>query len=184
MKYIVFLIALTVAGDTTAAQQTPGAGGPATTVATPAMAVAATNAFRGGPNPKLAPLINELGPILKELHPHEAKLQESDPDVKALTEKKIAAEKIVLEIENQRRELLDRKLSADPKLAALVARRRELQQELKDAQAPASPVVPARQNRAGFGTRPAAPSEGSDVLRPAPAPAAVPAAEKPAAPPE
>ena len=98
----------------------------------PAQAAPATNAVGGKPDAsKIQALLAELSSISKELHPQEDKLRD-DPEIKALFEKQEAARQVVMELGKQQRELMDKKMSADPSLATLVVRRHEIQQTLKE----------------------------------------------------
>jgi hypothetical protein len=113
---------------------------PVSTVAAPATSnapvrpppAAATNATSGMPDQnKLRELYAEFSTLMKELAPQEEKLS-ADAEVRALAEKRDAAMRSVKELDEQRRDLVDKKLSEDPKLAPLVAKRRELKKQLSE----------------------------------------------------
>ena len=87
---------------------------------------------------KVQRIFAELDVLTKELRPQERKLQSEDAGLKALAATTNSAQLVVLDLENQRRDLIDRKLSEDPKLAPLVAKRRELQQTLQELWQPVS----------------------------------------------
>jgi hypothetical protein len=198
MKRMVLTTILAAMGGVALSQQSthgqrepaPGAGGaPAIAPVAPVVGSSTTNNTVGGrPNlAKLQALLTELGAVGKELRPQEEKLQATDPDFKALLEKQLAARQAVLDLDNQRRELMDAKLSADPKFAPLVARRHALRRAMDDMRASESPAATAREYLKGYGGAPRRmPNMEGGQLQPAPAPTVVPApvvvpeAEKPA----
>ena len=81
---------------------------------------------------KLREMFAELSVLTKDLRPQEDKLRTSDIELKELVEKKNEALQDLMSLENQRQVLIDRKLSVDPTLAPLVAKRRELQQTFQE----------------------------------------------------
>ena len=175
-----------VAGSAVWAQEMPGASVPPVSrppvlAPMPASLAVATNGSSAKPDySKVQTLFTELGSINKELQPHEEMLQTSDPDLKALVEKRNAAKQVVLDLETQRRELVDQKLAVDPKLAPLVSRRHELQQTLRAMRPAMSPggappmgYGPRRKPTLG-GTEAAGKDAGSKIV-PAPAPVDQPA---------
>jgi len=91
-----------------------------------------TTGTRKPDSSKLRETFAELFVLNKELRPQAEKLQSEDVGIATLTEKKSAAQRVVLNLEKQRRDMIDRKLSEDPKLAPLVAKRRELRQTLQE----------------------------------------------------
>ena len=182
MKSMVWMAMVVVAGGAVWAQETPGAGvtpvgRPPVLAQAPASISPTTNAVSGKTDlAKVQALYSELGSLNKELQPHEEVLQASDPDLKALVEKRDAARQKAIDIEIQRRALVDQKLAADPKLAPLVSKRHELQQTLK-AMRPA--MSPGGSSPMGYGARhrpslggaePAGKDAGIKIV-PAPAPA-------------
>jgi hypothetical protein len=79
---------------------------------------------------KLREIFTELSALNKELRPLEKKVRAESAEFNALGEKEHA---VVPRLGvNEWRDLTDRKLSEDPKLAPLVARRRELLQTIKE----------------------------------------------------
>ena len=148
---------LAATGSVVLAQQDPKAGvpvaggAPAIAAVSPAAGSFQTNDIGHLDIAKLQAIFAELGSINTELRPQEQNIQLNDVDLKVLLEKKYEAQQAVLELDNQRRELIDRKLSADPKFATLVARRLELQQTLKTLRSAMSPKTTARENQGGFG---------------------------------
>jgi hypothetical protein len=178
MKHKILATILAATGSVVLAQQNPKAGVPV--AGAPAMATVPSAAGSFQTNDighldiaKLQAIFAELGSINNELRPQEQNIQLNDVDLKVLLEKKYAAQRAVLELENQRRELIDRKLSTDPKFAALVARRLELQQTLKNLRSAMSPMTTARENHMGYEPRKLPPLSGAQPLRSGTAPATV-----------
>ena len=132
---------LALAGCAVSAQQASWADVPVAAVPAPGAAVAAATNAAGRPDAaKVEAIVAELSGIARELRSQEMKLQTTDAEIKALLEKKLAAQQVAMELEKQRRELTEKKLSDDPKFAPLVARRRALQQSLKDLGLGAGPA--------------------------------------------
>lgn len=190
MKRMVLTTILVATGSMVLAQQGPGAGAPAAggslaiaPVPAPG-ATSATNAVSGKLDfAKMQAIYAELNAIGKELQPREKELQADDPDLKAVADKQVAERQVMNGLETQRRELMDKKLSADPKIAPLVARRHELQQTLREMRPAALPMGAARENQMNYGPR-RMPQQGNGPVRSdaapkvVPAPATVPDAEK------
>ena len=147
MKCMTWIIACVVMTGVVLAQQDSAAGTPAAGAASmtappsvpppspvlPPGSPVATNAVAGKPDPaKAQAMLAEFSSISRELSQQEVKLLANDDELKALVEKQEAAKQIGIELIKQQRDLLDKKLSEDPELAPKVAKRRELQQALKD----------------------------------------------------
>jgi len=158
MKRMVCLSILVAMGGLVLAQSpvannapAAGAGGAPAVAPVPAATAVGTNAITGRPDgAKIQALFAEFSSIRKELLPHEELIKASDPELKALDEKQAAAKQVVMELEKQRRDLLDKKLSADPALAPRVARRQEIQQTLNELRPSMSGM---RDNPMGGGPR-------------------------------
>ncbi len=88
---------------------------------------------------KMQAVYAELGAINKELRARETQLMMEDAELKALAEKKNAAQLVLKDLEDQRRAMVDAKLKADPKLKDMVEKRQELQKTLQELR-PASPM--------------------------------------------
>ena len=176
MKCIVLTTILATAGGLALAQAVSGPAEPAPAAGAvpvvapvpPAPMVVSTNASGGKPDQAKAQALSaEFATINKELRPKEERLRMSDPDLKALSEKLRAAILVVNDLERQGPALLDAKLSEDPKLAPLVARRHELRQTLEA-------MYPARERRPSYGNRRLLPGDGSVEVAPAQKPVAAP----------
>lgn len=134
MKGMILSAMVAVTGGMALAQ--PVAGGampPAPAAAAPV--VTSTNDAK----PDMKAVVTELSTISKELREKEMQLMLEDAELKALVEKKNAAQQQVMEIEGQRKAMLDAKLKADPKLKDLVERRQALQKIMQELR-PAGPM--------------------------------------------
>lgn len=123
MKHLVLATMALALANLAPAETPSGAAAPAPDVAAatpPRVSItgdAATNASGKPDMAKIQALYAEMGSISKELRQQEKAVQESDPEIKALMEKRDAAQQALMAIETQRRELMDAKLATDPKLA-------------------------------------------------------------------
>lgn len=150
MKRAILTLLVTATGSLTMAQTTTVAGAASTGPAaapTPVMGSpasgASTNAAKAKPEPiKSASVIAEFSAINKELAAQELKLREEDPEIKALDEKRRAAQQTVTDIATQMRLLVNERLAADPKFAPLLTKRAELLQSVQPAGASGLPPGP------------------------------------------
>ena len=195
-RMTILVTSFAISAGVVLAQSAPVPVAPASMPVAPASIVASTNAastnaVSGKPDlAKMQAIFSELGSLNQELRAEEEKLQASDPDVKALIEKKTAAQQAVRDLETQRRELVDKKLSADPKLALQVARRHELQQTLRALRPASTSPGAAGEGRMGMGSRRMPPMEGAAPMQMQPdvapkaalAPVVAPVEDKPANP--
>jgi hypothetical protein len=181
MKRIMMSVLVAAAGSAALAQPLVAPEGRPANVPAPAGVVSpgATNAAPKVDYVKLQALWSEMAAIDKEVRPKAEKLQTSDPDLKALTEKWEAARQTLKDLDTQRRELLEKKISEDPTLAPMVVKRRELQQQLDELRKAAMAAREVRQGMSPQGMPvPGAESSSSPIVRPLPRTLA-PASDKP-----
>ena len=180
MKRTVLMTILAVSGAMVLAQGAgagvSAAGGATAAAVVPSVnASAMTNAVSGKPDlSRIQAIDAELRAIIKVLRPEQEKLlQANDPELKALTEKAVAAQQLVSDLEEQRREWIDKQLSANPKLAPFVEKRRELLRTLNAMRSSASAAGAGHE--LGYGSRRGALRENLEPARPEAVPKAIPA---------
>lgn len=196
MKRMVITMALAMAGGLALAQTAATVPAP-TTSATPAVTpgtVASPAAPAAGIPPERAKqqeIMMELRKVQQELRTYETGLDQ-DPDIKAMDDKIKETMTQYQDLQKQRGEKVDAKLSTDPKAAVLVEKRKELRAKMMEMMKAAYPNGMPGMPGGGPGMmppRPMQPMRGPDgaivtppAPKPAPNPAPAPAADKPADP--
>lgn len=129
MKSTLFLICTLSAVSVAMAQQ-PAAPQPP---AAGAAAAAATNAAK--------PWV-ELRDIQAKLHPMEESLVDTDPEIKALLQKRKEAQQLLQDLDKKRRDTIEARLLANPAAAALIKRRTELLAKIQEMRSAGEAVQP------------------------------------------
>ena len=77
-------------------------------------------------------VMQEWRKVNMELRVSETNLMATDPEIKAIIEKQKAIQQEHADLEKQKSEKMDAKLSADPQTAALVVKRKELREKMME----------------------------------------------------
>lgn len=130
MKRRMMMTVLAMAGGLAVAQERPAGPGPEGRKPIPAFSAAAS--LPSGTNSSAqADIYGKYRQVQLKLNPIAAKILETDPEIKTLSQKEKDLQQQFMALRKKRMELLEARLNADPAAAPLVAERKELQAKMQ-----------------------------------------------------